>query len=142
MRDTDFAAEGLIDEAWEADGAAKQSSLALRALNLNPDLIDGYVILGLALPTDIERMAALREGVRRGKIIWADEIKRPAQSHFWLDIDTRPFMRACFNLASLLSQNDERTEAVELANLLCRLNRNDNQGARYLLMAWLPVLGD
>jgi hypothetical protein len=137
-----YLAEELIDDAWEADSEVRQRSLALRALQMDPNLIDGYVILGLTMETDIERMAILREGVRRGKIQWADAMKRSAQSYFWQDIHTRPFMRACKNLALLLWKNVERAEAVDLVKLLYRLNPNDNQGVRYLLMAWLPVLGD
>jgi tetratricopeptide (TPR) repeat protein len=135
-------AEQLIDDAWDIIDQPKAADLARKALQLDPELIDGYVILGLTLPSTIEQMAILREGVRRGKLIWAEEVKAPSRHYFWLDIDTRPFMRAVHNLALLLWDHGDRREATDLANFLLKLNPNDNQGMRHLLLAWCPVLGD
>jgi hypothetical protein len=122
------------------DGAAR--TIALKALQADPDAFDGYVILGLTLNTQVEKIALLREGVRRGEIYFREEIKRPAQNSLWHHKDGRPFMRATYNLALLLWENYDRHEAVEQASLILRLNQNDNLGARYLLLAWLPVIGD
>ncbi len=137
-------ADQLVDKAWDAhdkqNGSAR--TIALKALQADPDAFDGYVILGLTLDTQVEKIALLREGVRRGKIYFREEIKRPAASSLWYHKDGRPFMRAIKNLALLLWENDDREEAIEQAKLILRLNQNDNLGARYLLLAWLPAIGD
>lgn len=140
--DDENPAETFIDQAWEAPTPAKRAAYARKALAIDPDAIDAYVALALSMETLAEQIALLREGVRIGAQRWTAEIKRPSKAHFWSDIDTRPYMRAVHNLALALWQRGERAEAAGLADLLVRLNPNDNQGARYLGLAWHPVLGD
>lgn len=57
--------------------------------------------------------------------------------HFWSDLQTRPYMRARFGLAQTLEDLDRPEEAVNHYRDLLRLNANDNQGVRELL---LPLL--
>lgn len=140
--DDENPAEAFIDQAWEAPTPAKRAAYARKALAIDPDAIDAYVALALSMETLAEQIALLREGVRIGAQRWAAEIKRPSKARFWSDIDTRPYMRALHNLALALWQRGERAEAAGLADLLVRLNPNDNQGARYLGLAWHPVLGN
>lgn len=138
-------ADKLVDEAWEAyeERHGSAGKLALRALQADPDAFDGYVILGHVLDTQIEKIAFLREGVRRGKIYFRDEIKQRSRSRLWdLSNDGRSFMRAVSSLTKLLWGNGDQVESIALAKLMLHLNRDDNQGARYLLLAWLPVIGD
>ena len=136
------AVEDLIDEAWETNSPARRAAFARQALARDPDAIDAYVALALCVETTAERIALLREAVRIGERVWALELKRPRQSHFWSDIDTRPFMRAMHNLALALWNRGARDEAAAFADRLLRLNPNDNQGIRFLALAWHPVLGN
>lgn len=135
-------AEELIDRAWDATTPAARVKYARKALMVDPDAVDAYVILSLSTEAVGEQIALLREAVRIGKRQWADAIKRPSRHDFWLDIDTRPFMRAAHNLALTLWQRGERDEAIGLADFLLKLNPNDNQGMRYLALAWHPTLGN
>ena len=137
----DMSVEDLIDEAWEASKPKERASLARQALSLDPDALDAYVILASCVDTFAEKTALLREAIRRGQIIWADDLARPPKHFFYGVLETRPFMRAIFNLMLLMAKRD-LDEAVSLAQKLLRLNADDNMGARYLLLAWLPVLGD
>ena len=126
--------------AWDASTPATRAKYARKALMVDDDAIDAYVVLALSTEALGEQIALLREAVRIGKREWAEAIKRPAQHDFWLDIETRPFMRAARNLALALWQRGERDEAVTLVDFLLKLNPNDNQGMRYLALAWHPVL--
>ncbi len=130
-----------LDRAWEAGKASDGAKWARKALAIDPDQLDGYVLLAKATDVKAEQMALISEGVRRGKIVWAEAIKRPAQSHFWLDMDTRPFMRNLHWLALLQWECGEREDAIKNAEFLLRLNPNDNQSIRYLLFNWYAVLG-
>ncbi len=136
------AADEWIDRAWDARTPAARAKNARKALALDPEAIDAYVILALSSDAPAERSALLREAVRIGKRRWAEEIKRPSQHHFWLDIKTRPFMRAAHNLALSLWEQGERDEAASLAGFLLKLNPNDNQGIRYLALDWNGALGN
>ncbi len=131
-----------LDRAWECEVSSERTKWAGKVLGIDPDQLDAYLLLSQAEITIAERFALLNEAVRRGKIIWADEIKRPAQSYFWLDINTRPFMRCLHVLALAQWEADDRATAIKNARLLLRLNANDNQGIRSLLLAWYPETGD
>lgn len=134
--------EELIDLAWDSSTDAKREKYARQALTIDPDAIDAYNLLALGNSTPAEKVALLGEAVAIGRRKWAAEIKRPAQHPFWLDIETRPFMRAVHHLALLLWQNGRRDEAVAHAELLLKLNRNDNQGIRHLAVAWHGALSN
>lgn len=136
------SADELIDQAWDEATPAARVGYARRALIADPDAIDGYVILALSTEALGEQIALLREAVRIGRQRLAEAIKRPSAHYFWLDIETRPFMRAAHNLALALWRRGEPEEAVALVDLLLKLNPNDNQGARYLALAWHPLLGN
>lgn len=132
----------MIDRAWDETGCAARVRNARKAIILDPDAVDAYVILALSTEALGEQIALLGEAVRIGRRQWAEEIKRPAQHHFWLDIETRPFMRAAHNLALALWQRGEREEAASLADFLLKLNPNDNQGFRFLALNWHGALGN
>jgi tetratricopeptide (TPR) repeat protein len=56
---------------------------------------------------------------------------------FWGNLSTRPYMRARLGLAQCLQELGKTEEAIDHYRALLRLNPNDNQGVRDLL---LPVL--
>jgi tetratricopeptide (TPR) repeat protein len=143
-RNTTESVEDLIDKAWESPTRAKRAHYARLALTADPEAIDAYVALSFTVPTRAEYIALLHEAVRLGGIRWRREIQSVAGSRFfWGGIETRPYMRAVHNLALALwlqGGREQREEAVDLVEQLLRLNPNDNQGVRYLALAWYPVL--
>ncbi len=136
------AVEKLIDQAWEARTPSKRAMFARRALALDRTAVDAYVALALTVETAAERIALLREGVRHGEALWQPFLKRAPNGYFWGDVETRPFMRAMHNLALALWECGDGEAAASLADRILRLNPNDNQGIRYLALAWHPVLGN
>ena len=62
--------------------------------------------------------------------------------HFWVILETRPYMRARAGLAECLWQEGERTAAIDHYREMLRLNPNDNQGLRHGLASWLLAAGD
>jgi tetratricopeptide (TPR) repeat protein len=61
--------------------------------------------------------------------------------HFWDLVETRPYMRARFGLAQVLERLGRREEAMDHYRELLRLNANDNQGVRDLLLPVLLIAG-
>jgi tetratricopeptide (TPR) repeat protein len=57
--------------------------------------------------------------------------------HFWGLLETRPYMRARCGLSLALWQKGEHDVAIAHVQDMLRLNPNDNQGMRYILLAWL-----
>jgi tetratricopeptide (TPR) repeat protein len=64
------------------------------------------------------------------------------RGHFWGFHETRPYMRARAGLAATLAQLGDADGAIGHYREMLKLNRNDNQGIRYLLAAALMKQGD
>jgi tetratricopeptide (TPR) repeat protein len=61
--------------------------------------------------------------------------------HFWGMVQTRPYMRARFGLACCLEDLGQVDEAIGHYRELLRLNPNDNQGVRDVLLPALFAMG-
>ena len=60
---------------------------------------------------------------------------------FWLDLSTRPYMRARYGLADCLLAQGELESAASHFGALLELNPGDNQGVRYRLVPLLLLAG-
>lgn len=134
----------LEDFAWdkmEVGDLHGAKEAALRAIELEPDTIDSYVILAQASGVLGQKQAYAREAVRLGEIEFRDEIaSAPSEDFpFWGITRTRPYMRGLHTLALAL-WDDEREgakdEAIEVAQKMLRICPNDNIGVRFLLPEW------
>lgn len=134
------SAQDLIYDAWEVDGA-QRVRLARKALDICDDCADAYVILAEGAGSLHEARVLYTEGVNAGARSIDPDAFQTGVGTFWLDLAKRPYMRALLGLAQSLWDLGKGEEAVSYASELIRLNPNDNQGVRYLLVNWLQVLG-
>jgi tetratricopeptide (TPR) repeat protein len=81
------------------------------------------------------------EGVSAGQRALGPRVFEQEAGNFWGLIETRPYMRARFGLAQVLEQLGRRDEAMDHYRELLRLNPNDNQGVRDLLLPVLLISG-
>jgi tetratricopeptide (TPR) repeat protein len=133
-------AQDLAYRAFEARGR-RRIQLARKALELSRDCADAWVILGENAP-DLERARELyAEGVSAGERALGPQVFEQEAGHFWGPVETRPYMRARFGLAQVLDRLGRRDEAMEHYRELLRLNTNDNQGVRDLVLPALLVAG-
>lgn len=131
-------ADELVYQAWEAPSRKRAIELARRALEISVDCVDAYLLLAdLEAKTDEEAIDLYRKAVETGRRTLGKKTFREDAGHFWGLINTRPFMRAMDSLASSLRFTDGEQEAIEIWREMLRLNPNDNQGARYRLLALL-----
>ena len=99
------------------------------------------MILGENAP-DFERARELyAEGVSAGERVLGPQVFEQEAGHFWSAVETRPYMRARFGLAQVLEDFGRRDEAMDHYRELLRLNANDNQGVRYLILPALLLAG-
>jgi tetratricopeptide (TPR) repeat protein len=133
-------AQDLIDEAWEARGRRRRL-LARRALGLWPDCADAYVILAEMEAEGETRRGLYAQGVAAGERALGPEMFEEETGRFWQILETRPYMRARFGLAHTLLDLEEVEDAIGHLRDLLRLNPNDNQGARDLLVNLLLETG-
>jgi tetratricopeptide (TPR) repeat protein len=135
-------AQDLLDEAWEAP-PLRRLEMARQALRISPDCADAYVVLaGTIARTPEEALPLYGQGVAAGERAIGDRRFVEEAGHFWGIIATRPYMRARVGLARTLWALGRRHEAIMHYSDMLRLNPNDNQGVRDLLLAALLAVGD
>lgn len=136
------AAQEIIYEAWEVDDRRRRVTLAKRALEVSPLCADAYVLLAQDTARNLdEAIDYYRRGVAAGEKALGKACFRDEVGHFWGILETRPYMRAREGLAETLWDRGLRDEAVTHYRDMLRLNPNDNQGIRYLLLNCLLFLG-
>lgn len=136
------AAQDRIFEAADARTATKRRSLARQALALSPHCADAHGMLAAAEKPDSDTaLAHWQAGVAAGRAALGPDFDSYI-GEFWGFLETRPYMRALFGLAWALWLRGEREEAIRQVQDMLVLNPNDNQGARYILAAWLIEAGD
>lgn len=144
----DLCAAGPIPEAPPTTSLEKAQSLIYRAIgappevrlelaeqavSVCPDCADAYVILAEAAPTLEEARSLFEQGVAAGERCLGERVFEENAGHFWAT-RMRPYMRARLGLARCLEQLGRREEAIAHYKDLIRLNPQDNQGVRYLLL--------
>ncbi|MEX2670818.1 MAG: tetratricopeptide repeat protein [Phycisphaeraceae bacterium] len=130
-------AQELAWDAMEASDEEQMARLCRQALAIYPNCVDA---LSMLAEVECERVrdyvAAMRRAVEAGRRDLGPEVFEQEKGHFWLAIETRPFMRAMAGLADALlqwGQPEHVDEAIAIYEEMLELNPNDNQGIRYLL---------
>jgi tetratricopeptide (TPR) repeat protein len=134
-------AQELAFEAMEAPTAAQARKLAKSALRKDPDCVDALVVMtDLEAHTAKARIAGLQSAVAAGERSLGAEFIAENKGHFWLLIETRPYMRALEQLARELRGAGLHVDAIRCYEKMLALNPNDNQGVRdSLLGAYLCI---
>lgn len=131
-------AQDIIYDAWEASTRQRAVELAKKALSIFPDCSDAYTLLAQETAKTIEEALALyQKGVEAGERGLGKKAFKNDVGYFWGLIETRPYMRARAGLALTLWEAGRHQEAVEHYWELLRLNPDDNQGNRHLMMPCL-----
>jgi len=129
-------AQELVYGADEAVGR-RRIVLAKRALALSPDCADAYLTLGESASTAEEAKRLFQLAVDAGERTIGANAFEALTGQFWGHLETRPYMRARLALAQALVESGQAGEGIDHLRGLLRLNPNDNQGVRYIL---LPLL--
>jgi tetratricopeptide (TPR) repeat protein len=113
------AAEAYYREALRVDPGHADAWVHLGSLHFQ----EGYVVQALA---HYEQGQAAAEARTIG-----DPARYPAP--FWIDVDSRPFMRAVHGRGLCLWRLGRVDEARQVFTWMMELNPSDNQGTRFLL---------
>jgi tetratricopeptide (TPR) repeat protein len=135
-------AQEIMYDAWDAPDKRTRVRLARKAFEISPDCADAYVLLALdSAKSPAEAMALYKMGVDVGERAIGTKTFQEEVGYFWGILETRPYMRARVGLANCLREIGKLDEAVEHYKDMIRLNPEDNQGIRYILLPCLIVLG-
>ncbi|MGD9641565.1 MAG: SEC-C metal-binding domain-containing protein [Elusimicrobiales bacterium] len=130
------AAQDLIYRAMDAHSPYVREQLARQALEISQDCADAYNLLAEeAAVSDEEELELYRKGEAAGARALGGELTE-LSGELWGHLTARPYMRAKAGIAYSLWELGRRAEAEEALYELLRLNKNDNQGARYSLLAF------
>lgn len=136
-------AQDLVYDAWETADGRSRYALARKALKISPLCADAWLILAErpSLSTR-ERREFLERAVKAGELALGEDRFTEYAGHFWGVLETRPYMRARHLLAEDLWRSGDREAAIGHLREMLSLNPGDNQGLRYILLAWLLRMGD
>src|SRR5271166_1309418 len=131
----------LVDRALETGNAAEVRKLMRQAVKLDPDCVDALLMLAKVTRLSASQyLGKMREAVRAGERTLGPEFFKANRGHFWLMIETRPYMRARFDLGMALGNNGDIAGAIAEFEGMLDLNPRDNQGVRdYLLALYLAL---
>jgi tetratricopeptide (TPR) repeat protein len=128
-------AQELSAQATEAPTKARALALTRRALALDPDCVDALTNLAaLASKTPEQAIEGLRVAVVAGERKLGVDFFHENKGYFWGLHETRPYMRARYQLADMLLAADRYDEAIRHLEAMLELNPNDNQGVREILL--------
>lgn len=141
--DTRHAAQELAFDAMEAGNEEQARKLAKRALRLDPDCVDALLIMAdLDAPTPREMIEGLQKAVAAGERSLGEKFIKENTGHFWLLLDTRPYMRALEHLGGTLRSEGICLDAIKVYEKMLKLNPNDNQGVRDSLLGLYLEIDD
>ena len=136
-------AQDLVYDAWEAADGRSRYALARKALKLSPLCADAWLILAERPSLSArDRREFIERAVKAGELALGEDGFAEYAGHFWGFLETRPYMRARHLLADDLWRSGDRDAAIKHLREMLTLNPGDNQGLRYVLLAWLMRTDD
>ncbi len=133
-------AQQLIYEAFDVGDPEQKIQMAQQALAISADCADAYVLLGEYADSPQAALEMYEQGVAAGRRALGEQAFEELKGHFWGCLETRPYMRARLALANVLLHFGEREQAAAHLQEMLRLNPDDNQGVRYVLLGVLIEL--
>jgi hypothetical protein len=123
-----------MDHVWVGWSLAAEAYYR-EALRLDPGHADAWVHLGNLCFEEGLVVEALGHYERGQAAAEARTIGDPSRypHPFWLDLDSRPFMRALHGRGLCLWRLGQVEEAHQIFTWMLELNPNDNQGVRFIL---------
>lgn len=144
------SAQDLVYAGWEAleersgPGDLQLAERSFReGLDLDPSMADAYN--GLAQIAEREGdLRTAEEHYHKAYMVAREALGSESPNAFawWLDLETRPYMRARHGLGWVYWRTGRLPEAIAEYEALLHLNKNDNQGTRYLIGPLYQLAGD
>jgi tetratricopeptide (TPR) repeat protein len=130
-------AQDVMYDAWDAASARSAVALARKALRLSPLCADAYNLLAAKAAPRQETLDLYMQGLEAGELALGADGFAEFEGRFWGYLETRPYMRARAGVALTLIEMGRGDEAIGHLQAMLRLNPNDNQGMRYVLLGCL-----
>lgn len=134
--------EKLSDEFWNAVAYLDNNDLVAekilkRLIAKHPYYIDAYNHLSIAFRNqgkEFESLLTAEKSFNLGISCLPKSFNLKKDKLIWPNIDNRPFLRACQSFGLECQYHKKYSEAIEVYKLNLKLNEEDHQGIRYLLL--------
>lgn len=128
-------AYNLFDEAMESPSEKQSKKLLKQALQLKPDFLDAKIELAILQPDIYKQIKELEklESVEKERLVKEGCFLHNIGSFYGI-LDTRPYIRLLYTIASLYQQMGAYRKAMDIYETIITLNTNDNTGSRFSLM--------
>ena len=136
-QDRYYRADDLVCDAYDIADRDVRIKYAWDALEISPYCVDAFNLLADESDLLDEKISFYDKAVCAGRLMLGNEYIQTNAGHFWMIIETRPYMRALRGYADSLREAGRIDRAIDIYWELLRLNPNDNQGNRYILSACL-----
>ena len=130
-------ARDLLKKAQETDSMAKAAKYAMEAYKVCPDLLEPLLFCVKVEEDPLKKHELLDKGLENEKKRLEKEnyFTKNRIGHFYQLFDTRSYIDGLNLKAQLLAYDGKFKQAMNVCKEIIRLNKNDNTGARYILMA-------
>ncbi len=127
----------LLEKASNAKTEKQAIKYAKEAYDKCPECFDALVFQAKLEKNPIKRLNPLEDGLQKEKARLEKEgyFKKENIGMFYGIFETRPYIKGLYIKASFLLIDGKVKQALSVCKEILRLNKNDNTGARYLLMA-------
>lgn len=127
----------LLKEAHRAKSKKKAIELALKAYNNCPQCFDALLFL-VDLETDslkLEEMLNNGLSLEKERLEKENYFIKDNIGNFYSIYETRPYIRGLLKQAEHFAISGKIKQSIEVCKEILKLNKNDNLGSRYLLIA-------
>ncbi|MGB0733645.1 MAG: hypothetical protein ACPGPF_07760, partial [Pontibacterium sp.] len=128
--------DDVLEQAYSAPSKSLAIQFANRAIELDPNCVEAYMLKCNLAPSIKEAIKWAEEGVQSVAQQLGSTYFKENKGLFWGLHETRPYMFLLAELGSLQTKNNQLKKAISSYEQLLDLNPNDNQGIRHSL---LPV---
>ncbi len=136
-------AQDMVYAALEESNPKKRKKIIDEAMALYPHLPDAWIVMAEdSANTAVEALSYFERAVAAGEQDLGEKFFKENEGHFWGMTETRPYMRAKAYLADTLWGLGREEEAIAQYQDCLRLNPNDNQGVRDVLVSYLLIQND
>ena len=127
--------------AWRELKPKLRAELAKDALAVSADCADAYVLLSLNANEPSRKRKLLEQALAAGERAIGAERFEKLRGKFWRILDTRPYMRALDELATVCASSGDLPGAIDCWTRMTTLDVSDALEARHLLATHLLIKG-
>lgn len=123
-------ANELMNQARATSGI-ERINLAKRAIDVNPDCVDAYLLLGDDEDNLDSSVVWYHKAVEAGRRMLGKDFFTQNEGKFWRNKKARSFIIALHTLANELVYHHKYHEAIDCYQELLHLDRSDHEGVRF-----------